>query len=333
VARILAIIHRWEQFSWTNSGSIRIIKFLLVIALALHSVACAWFLVPFVEGFPADSWVLSQGVESAQAVTQYIRSLYWVVVTTTTVGYGDITPHRDIEYLFSMVTILLGASMYAFLIGNIASLVSNLDSTKASFWNRVETVNQYLRTRRVSGELNQQVRNYYEYIWARFRGMNEQSLLADLPAPVRLEITHQLTRELIDRVPLFQHCSPALRNVLLLALKPQIFVPNSHIVREGELGEGIYFISGGNAEIISDEGRNSHGTLSSGDHFGGLSLMLGEKRTAAVRASTYCDVFVLERADFERIIGDYAELREVLKKVSAEQSEMMSELVLQGVVL
>jgi hypothetical protein len=331
VVRLFAIFRRWEQFSWTNSGSLRIVKFLLVIVLALHSVACAWFLVPFAEGFPVESWVVTQELESVRAATQYIRALYWVIVTTTTVGYGDITPHRDVEYLFSMVTILLGASMYAFLIGNIASLVSNLDSTKASFWNRVETVNQYLRTRRVSGELNQQVRNYYEYIWGRYRGMNERNLLVDLPAPIRLEIFLQLTRELIDRVPLFRHCSPALRNVLLLALKPRIFVPDSDIVREGELGEGIYFISGGEAEIVSDEGRASHGTLSAGDHFGGLSLILGEKRTAAVRASTYCEVFVLERADFERITNDYAELGEVLKKVSAEQSEKMSELVLEGI--
>jgi voltage-gated potassium channel len=185
----------------------------------------------------------------------------------------------------------------------------------------------------VSDELNEQVRNYYEYIWARFRGMNERNLLADLPAPIRLDIFLQLTCELIDQVPLFRHCSPALRNVLLLALKPQIFVPGSQIVREGERGEGIYFISGGDAEIVSDEGRASHGTLSAGDHFGDLSLMLREKRSAAVRATTYCDVFVLEGADFERIKNEYEELREVLKRVSAEQSEKMSALVLEGVVL
>jgi len=228
---------------------------------------------------------------------------------------------------------LLGASMYAFIIGNIASLISNLDSAKASYWSRVETVNQYLRSRRVTPELNQQVRNYYDYIWVRFRGMNERNLLGDLPTPIRLEIFLQLTRELIDKVPLFRHCTPALRNVLLMALKPQIHVPNSIITREGEIGDGIFFLSGGSAEILSDEGRRSHGMLSAGDHFGDLSLLLGEKRTASVRASTYCDIFVLEREDFNRIKEEYAELREVLKKVSAENSEKMSSLVLDGVVL
>jgi hypothetical protein len=61
--------------------------------------------------------------------------------------------------------------------------------------------------------------------------------------------------------------------------------------------------------------------------------MLGEKRTASVRATTYCDVFVLERDDFNSIKEDYAELREVLKKVSSEKSETMSRLVLDGIVL
>jgi hypothetical protein len=333
VARLFAIFHRWQQLSWTNAGSLRVVKFMLLIALVLHCIACAWFLVPYLGGFPSDSWVASEGLTLAPARTQYIRSLYWGIVTTTTVGYGDITPNRNVEYVFAMITILLGASMYAFIIGNIASLISNLDSGKAAFWSRVETVNQYLRSRRVTPDLNQQVRNYYDYIWMRFRGMNEGNLLGDLPAPIRLEIVLQLTRELIEHVPLFQHCSLALRNVLLMSLRPQIYVPDNYIVREGEVGREIYFISGGSAEILSDEGRHSHGMLSAGDHFGDLSLLLGEKRTASVRATTYCDVFVLASDDFNRIKREYAELREVLKKVSANKSEQMSMLVLDGVIL
>jgi hypothetical protein len=333
VARLFAILRRWQRQSWTNAGFLRIAKLAAVIVLLTHWVACAWFLIPYMEGFPEDSWVVAQGIQEADPVSQYVRSLYWAIVTMTSVGYGDITPVRNAEYLFTMVAIVLGASIYAFVIGNIASLLSNLDRAKATFWNRVETANQYLRSRRVPAGLSEHIRNYYEYVWEKYHGMSELELFADLPDPVRLEILLHLTHDLLEKVPLFRHCSPALRNALLMALRPQVFGPGGYIVREGEVGNEIYFISQGTVEITSQEGDSSHGTLGSGEYFGDLSMLLGERRTASVRAVTYCDVFVLARQDFDKIKREYEEFKEILKTISSEKSERLSALVLDGVVL
>jgi voltage-gated potassium channel len=67
----------------------------------------------------------------------------------TTVGFGDITPHINYEYIFTIVSMILGASMYAFIIGNIASLISNLDIQKATFWSKIDATKLYLRKRGV----------------------------------------------------------------------------------------------------------------------------------------------------------------------------------------
>jgi len=156
---------------------------------------------------------------------------------------------------------------YAFIIGKIASLFSNIDAAKANFWNRIEAVTQYLRSRHVPQNLNEQVRNYYEYLWAHHRGVKEDAIFDDLPTPFRLEILRYLTRELLEKVPLFKFCSPALRNVLLLALKPQTYAPDGYIAREGEVGNEIFFISRGKIEITSNAGSNFHGTLEGGGLF------------------------------------------------------------------
>ena len=73
--------------------------------------------------------------------------------------------------------------------------------------------------------------------------------------------------------------------------------------------------------------------LKDGDYFGDLSLILGEKRTASVKALSYCEIFILTREDFNRIRKEYPEFRDVLKKMSSEKTEKISELVLDGVVL
>jgi voltage-gated potassium channel len=333
VVRLFVIFNRWGALSWINAGFLRIIKFLAIIMLLIHWMACAWYLTAFIDSFPEDSWVVMMGIKDADPITQYIRSLYWAIVTMTTVGYGDITPHRNIEYLFTMLVMLLGASMYAFIIGNIASLISNLDATKANFWNRVELVNQYLRSRHLPPQLNQQVRKYYEYLWAHHRGQKKDDLFDDLPVPFRTDIMMHLTRELLEKVPLFKYCSPTLRNMLLIALKPQTFAPKEYIVREGEVGKEIYFISQGKAEIMTNGGEKSHSTLEDGDYFGIMSLILNEKRTASVKAVTYCEIFILSGDDFNLIKNDYPELNDVLKKISSEQTEKLSTLVMDGIVL
>jgi hypothetical protein len=331
--RMFVIFRRWEELSWTNSGYLRLIKFFAIVTLITHWIACSWFLTAFIDDFPTESWVVVEGIENADLTTQYIRSIYWTIVTMTTVGYGDITPGRNIEYIFTSLAMVLGASMYAYIIGNIASLVSNLDSAKASFWNKAEAVTQYLHYRHVPTELNDQVRSYYEYVWARHRGLEEESFFADLPIPLRLEVLLHVTKDLLEKVPLFKYCSPSLRNELLIALKAQTYTPSSYITREGEIGKEIYFISRGMVEITSNGDKNHYGTLEDGDYFGNISLILEEKRTASVRTLTYCETFVLTKVEFDRIKNEYVEFKDVLKKMSSEKTEKITELMLEGVVL
>lgn len=331
--RLVAVVRGWQRRTSINVGILRIGKLLLAVIMVLHLVACVWFLVPFIGGFPSDSWPVLEGVADSEAPTQYIRSIYWVVVTATTVGFGDITPHRNVEYILSMLVILIGAAMWAFIIGNIASLLSSLDTAKTTFWNRVDVVTQFLRSRKVPPEVNEKVRRYYEYTWGRYRGADERGLLEDLPPPLRLEVLTHLAHEVLERVPLFRHCGGALRDELLLSLEPTVVTPGSYAAREGETANGMFFIIRGTIEVVSRDDANIHGTLEHGDYFGDLSLVLGERRTASARALTFCDLLVLPKREFERIKHDYSEFREALKSMSSERSEKISALVFSGAVL
>jgi hypothetical protein len=333
IVRLFVILRRWEALSWSNPGLLRVVKTLAAIFLLMHWLACGWFLTAYMSAFPVESWVVRAGIVEAGPVTQYIRSLYWAITTMTTVGYGDITPARPVEYVFTSLTMLLGASLFVFIIGSIASLLSSIQASRNRHWERVDSVTEFLRQKQVPADLNSKVRSYYEYIWARHQGLDTNSMLNDLPRPLRLEIMLQLASNILETVPLFKYCSPALRDTLLLCLESRTFTPDSYIAREGETGKAIYFIIEGAVEIISLEQEKSWGSMGEGDYFGFMSLVLGERRTATITARGFCDLLILGSDDFKRIKTEFPEFQDVLKRASAERVEQLSELILEGVVL
>jgi hypothetical protein len=333
IVRLFVILRRWEDFSWSNPGALSVVKFLVSVFILMHWLACIWFFASFAGGFPADSWTARAGIVDSGAIEQYIRSLYWTITTMTTVGYGDITPARNVEYVLSAIIMLMGASLYAFIIGSVASLLSSIQAAKNSHWERIDSVTEFLRQRQVPADIDAKVRHYYEYIWERYRGLDKNEMLNDLPGPLRLEILLHLASNILETVPLFRYCSPALRNALLTSLESRTYTPDSYIANEGELGKSIFFLVEGSVEIISVEQKKSWGTLAEGDYFGYMSLALGEHRTASIRAVGYCDLLILNKEDFNRIKSEFPEFNDVLKQVSAERTEQLSELILEGIVL
>ena len=62
----------------------------------------------------------------------WVDSLYFAVVTLTTVGYGDFTPQTTAGKLFTVVYILVGLGILASFIG----LIADFRGTRPGFWNR-----------------------------------------------------------------------------------------------------------------------------------------------------------------------------------------------------
>jgi hypothetical protein len=333
LVRFLAILRRWEAFSWTHPGYLRVFKYVGMVLVLTHCIACLWFAMAYIDDFPADSWVVAAGIDGSDVTTQYVRSLYWTITTMTTVGYGDISPGRNAEYLLATVIMLIGASLYAFIIGGVASLIGNLQAAKNTHWEHMESVEQYLRVRRVPASIGTQVHNYYEYLWHRHKGLNERSLLSDIPESLRLDIMLHLARDVLQQVPLFRYCSPALRNRLLVALNPATYAPGNYLVREGDTGKNIIFITRGEVDVIAGNDDTHFATMGVGDYFGHLSLALLEQRSGSVRARDYCEVLILDKSCYDEISAEYPDFMQVMKKVSAEYAEKSSELLMEGIVL
>jgi voltage-gated potassium channel len=232
----------------------------------------------------------------------------------------------------SIVVMLMGASMYAFMIGTIASVIANLDARKARFFEDVADVARYLQARRVPGEVSYRVSRYYDFLWEQHRGVPGGGVLGELPGPLRLELLQHAVKDTLARVPLFAACSPSLQNSLLLELKPMVLGPGALLVRDGDVPHEVFFLSAGSAEVLDSDGAPV-AVFESGDLFGLLSLTLGERRTGSVRTLSFCDLYVLEAGALERLKAEHPELRDILRRLSSEKSAKTANLLMEGVTI
>ena len=123
-------------------------------------------------------------------------------------------------------------------------------------------------------------------------------------------------QKLVAKVP-FIGALPAERQAeIARLLKPRLAIPGEHIVRKGEAGDAMYFVSTGAARV---DRAPEPITLGSGDFFGELALLTERPRNADVRALGFCDLLVLTVRDFRRLLDAHPEMRATIEQVARER--------------
>src|SRR6185503_14346151 len=100
-------------------------------------------------------------------------------------------------------------------------------------------------------------------------------------------------------------------------IKPQIFQPNSAIIRQGEKGDQFYILLNGKADVYLNMPGGSEllvNHIKPGQYFGEMALLGGGVRAATVKASADgpVSVMALDEKAFNSLIDDSRSLREEL---------------------
>jgi Na+:H+ antiporter len=119
--------------------------------------------------------------------------------------------------------------------------------------------------------------------------------------------------DLVARVPMFAALDATTRHAVARLLRPRLAVPDEVIVRKGERGDAMYFISSGAVEVRISPSPVPLGT---GDFFGELALLVADRRNADVVALGYCQLLSLAARDLSRLFGTEPALRDHIRAVA-----------------
>ena len=61
--------------------------------------------------------------------------------------------------------------------------------------------------------------------------------------------------------------------------------------------------------------------MGAGTFFGEIALVYEQRRTASIITLTYCELFILEKDDFKKVLENYPDFAAKVKKAAKERYE------------
>ncbi|MGH9940846.1 MAG: FAD-dependent oxidoreductase [Pyrinomonadaceae bacterium] len=107
------------------------------------------------------------------------------------------------------------------------------------------------------------------------------------------------------------------------------FEPGQSIFRQGDVGDRIYIIAGGTAEVVREEGGREIklAELGPGEYFGEMAIIRHTTRNATVRCLTPLDVISLPKREFSVLAAHLPEMQRSFEQVTERRQQATAQAV------
>ncbi len=118
---------------------------------------------------------------------------------------------------------------------------------------KLEEISNFLRTKKIPLDIQEKIYSYYNYLWEMKKSYSNASPIDELPDSLAVEVLLHMNRNMLMKVDLFKNADEIFIREAINLLKPMVFIPNEYIIRQGEYGDCMYFISTGEVEVLVND--------------------------------------------------------------------------------
>ena len=96
----------------------------------------------------------------------------------------DVYPFTFIECFYTIFVCVVGVFMMAFIVGGATSSLATMDAAAQKLRTQLDTINHYMRYRRVPTRLRKQVNAYFQYLWTCMRGLDDTDVMESMSVSI-----------------------------------------------------------------------------------------------------------------------------------------------------
>lgn len=350
--RLFRLSRLWAKLEQLSSaGFLRVLLHITFFILGAHWVGCFWWIIGETSYDSKDaeclmkcggsgvdcgdshgvSWMLrtpegstklhrddGSGEYETPVSQQWLSAFYWSL--TTLMKSPWVGPDTLGEKAYASLIVMVGAGIFAILLGNVTAWVAASDKTHAELRDRMTSLHNYAVFRHVPAHLQRQMYAYVGAYWTMTAGLDHAEVLAALPERLRGDVMASIHSHLIaEDCLMLRRCGFECAKALLLKFRPQVCLQKESLLVPGQLCTELYILTQGAMQITfpeamrHDELRNSviHSTEMSQALLGGATALRHDGKAAPVRKGLKA-----ERLRFRMVEkpGQIVGLRDPLRK-------------------
>ena len=236
----------WSKLSNTsfidNWGAI-IFQVSLAI-FCLHITACFHIIIGR-NSYP--NWITEHNLSASNFRTIYITSIYFLITTMTSVGYGDITGSGLKEYIFQIFLLIIGIIAYSWLVSSVSNYFIEKNKDNVFFSSKVSILEDIRLTHpKLDNELYNKIYLYLKQLKLIHKKKDKNILLDSLPYNLRNSLLFEINRPIIEGLNFFKnfHNSQFILSAVT-KLIPIVTNRGDIIIEQNEIINSMIFIKQG----------------------------------------------------------------------------------------
>ena len=260
LARLLKLLRGLEDeiLHAVNAQTLRLLVIVLVVILIAHWNGCAQFTIASLDReydnvtgawtIHEDTWIYRAGLLDKEPGIQWSWCFYQGMTQLLSISEGVVPPLRSSEMWAYLISILIGATLYAIFVASITSIFADSFASGRLYRAKLDQMLVYMKHTRMPKNLGRKLRAHFELTFPGRTMFDEDAIINSLSHPLRGEIALHKFQRVLESLQVLSDGS--LSRAIACVLERLVFVHNDVIIFEGELGTGMYFISAGAVEVL-----------------------------------------------------------------------------------
>ena len=222
----------------------QIINFALITMSVINIFICFHI---YIGKLSYPNWILASKLQDKSFIHIYLTSLYFIMATMTSVGYGDIVCINKEETCFQIILLSIGIVAYSWIISTVGDYVKNENRATIKY-NKDVTQLEEIRIAypNMPFKLYNKIHKHLQRLVKQQEKYDSNILINSLPYTLKNSLIFEIHKDVINRFIFFNGCenSDFILKVITHFI-PLVSKKNAFLIKEGEIIENIIFVKNG----------------------------------------------------------------------------------------